>query len=169
MAGAAERLLVLGLDPGSRATGYGLVQSQGSRLKLVDAGVIRPPAKAGLAQRLAAIYEGVAKVIAANGPQQAAVEGVFTAKNARSAMVLGQARGAAILAPALAGIAVFEYPPTTVKKSLVGVGRAGKEQVRAMVAALLKAPLPGGLDASDALAVAICHLHSRNLSARGLL
>lgn len=160
--------MVLGLDPGSRATGYGLVEGGegGRRLRLVEAGVIRPPAKAPLAQRLQAIHQGVAQVIERFHPSEAAVEGVFAAKNARTAIVLGQARGVALLAAAQAGMEVFEYPPASVKMALVGAGRAGKEQVRAMVGALLNETPPKSLDASDALAVAITHLNTRKL--RGL-
>jgi crossover junction endodeoxyribonuclease RuvC len=132
-------------------------------LRLTAFGVIRPPAGEDFHLRLLAIHRGLAEVIQKYSPDEAAVEGVFAAKNVRSALKLGQARGVALLAAALAGIPVFEYTPAEVKKALVGVGRAEKEQVRVMVRALLKTREKMPLDASDALAVAVTHLHSRNL------
>lgn len=167
-------LRVLGLDPGSLRTGYGVVQAaaQGGKPSLVAAGAIQAPAKAELPQRLAAIFQELGALMDRYQPQEMAVEGVFTARNARSALVLGQARGVALLAGANHGLAIFEYPPATVKKALVGTGRASKDQVRTMVAALLGGgqALAGELseDASDACALAVCHLHSRALRARGL-
>ena len=158
---------VLGLDPGSQRTGYAVVASGGGgRLKLVAAGVISAPAKEAVPQRLAAIHRQLVEIIAQHQPAEMAVEGVFTAKNARTALVLGQARGVAILAGVNAGLSIHEYPPATVKKSLVGNGRASKEQVRAMAQRLVGAngkKLP--LDASDALALALTHLQSRRLAA----
>lgn len=163
-------LRVLGLDPGSHATGYAVIQAaaRGPRLTLVDAGVIRAPAKAPLADRLLAIHDGLIKVIAEHRPLEMAVENVFSMVNVKTALVLGQARGVALLAGASRGLAVFEYNPTAVKKALVGVGRASKEQVRAMVAQLLGAGAKLPLDASDACALAICHHHSRALASKGL-
>ena len=160
---AARR--VLGLDPGTHATGYGVVEKVGSALRMVTGGIIRTPGKAELSQRLLVIFEDLCRVIEEHQPREASVEGVFTSRNPRSAILLGQARGVALLAMARQGIPVFEYPPAAVKKALVGVGRADKEQVRAMVMALLKTKEPMGLDASDALALAITHIHSRGLSA----
>ncbi len=157
---------VLGLDPGSRACGWGVVESRGRELVLVEAGTIRPPARGEFAQRLLFIYQHLAELIARTAPAEAAVEGVFSAGNLRSALLLGHARGVALLAAAEAGLSVYEYPPAQVKKALVGVGRADKEQVRAMVARLLGRGGRMGLDTSDALAVAITHIHSRTL--RGL-
>ncbi len=163
------RLRVLGLDPGSHATGWGVVDAAGGgRLRLVDAGVVRAPAKAPVDQRLLAIHQGLAEVIAEHQPAEMAVEGVFSAVNVKTAIVLGQARGVALLAGAAAGLEVFEYSPAAVKKALVGTGRAEKRQVRAMVSALLATKRKLPLDASDACALAICHHHSRALHAKGL-
>jgi crossover junction endodeoxyribonuclease RuvC len=163
---------VLGLDPGSRVTGWGVVERTGRAggLTLVEAGIIRAPAGKDLAPRLNAIYDGILEVIARHQPGEMSVEGVFSAVNVRTALVLGQARGVALLAGARAGLTVYEYPPASVKKALVGAGRAGKEQVRAMVRSLLagarRVEMP--LDASDACALAICHLHSRELRRKGM-
>ncbi|MCB2225561.1 MAG: crossover junction endodeoxyribonuclease RuvC [Desulfarculaceae bacterium] len=158
---------VLGLDPGSQRTGYAVVApGEGGRLKLIKAGVISAPAKLSVPQRLGIIHNELSAIIAALRPAEMAVEGVFTAKNARTALVLGQARGVAILAGVNAGLSIHEYPPATVKKSLVGNGRASKEQVRAMAQRLVGMggkDLP--LDASDALALALTHLQSRRLAA----
>ncbi len=173
--GARPAARVLGLDPGSRVCGYGVVEERGQVLRLVAAGTIRPPRpprpsrpprpprEEPFEQRLAAIHRGLARVIAEYAPGEVAVEGVFQAKNARSALLLGHARGVALLAAAQAGLPVHEYSPASVKKALVGGGRATKEQVRSMVAALLDHDRDLALDASDALAVAITHLHSRRL------
>ena len=158
---------VLGLDPGTHATGFGVVEQVGQSLRLVDAGTIRTPAKAELSRRLLVIFQHLGQVITRNQPQEAAVEGVFTSRNPRSAILLGQARGVALLAAAHHDLPVFEYPPASVKMALVGAGRADKEQVRAMVRALLATKQPLGLDASDALALAITHLHSRRLGSLG--
>ncbi len=164
-AAASPAPRVLGLDPGSAATGYGVVEPRpgGRGLVLVACGVIRPPARRPFPLRLQAIHQGLGRVIREHRPAEAAVEGVFAAKNIASALKLGQARGVALLAAAQEDLEIFEYTPAAVKKALVGVGRADKEQVRAMVAALLKVKASMPLDASDALAVAITHLHSRKL------
>lgn len=164
--GARPAARVLGLDPGSRVCGYGVVEEHGQSIHLIAAGALRPPTNDRFELRLKAIYSGLAEVIATHQPAEVAVEGVFQAKNARSALLLGHARGVALLAAAQAGLMVFEYPPASVKKALVGGGRAAKEQVRTMVATILNAKRKFSLDASDALAVAITHLHSRGL--RGL-
>lgn len=163
---------VLGLDPGSLRTGWGVVEpgADGRRLVLVACGALVPPAREPLPARLRHIFQGLGQVIAEHQPREMAVEGVFTAQNARTALILGQARGVAILAGALAGLEIHEYSPASVKQALVGGGRAAKEQVRAMVEALLKQSLPAhySQDVSDALALAVCHLHTRDLKARGL-
>jgi crossover junction endodeoxyribonuclease RuvC len=149
-------------------TGYGVIEEAGGHTpRLVAAGVVRTPAKQEFSLRLKTIYDGLEEVIAEFKPQEAAAEDIFTARNMRSALKLGQARGVALLAAAKAGLPVFAYPPNQVKKSLVGVGRASKEQVRTMVGALLKRPINLPMDASDALAVAITHLHARKLTIRG--
>ena len=157
---------ILGIDPGSRATGYGLIVKEGNRLIHVDNGVIRPPEKATLPERLHTIFLGLGEIISEYSPQYAAVEQVFVARNPQSALKLGQARGAAILAATQAGLPVGEYSAMQVKSSVVGYGRAAKGQVQQMVKALLKLPEIAQEDASDALAVAICHAHSSNLNAK---
>lgn len=162
-------LRLLGLDPGSQRTGYGIIQTGGrGQPELIAAGVISVPANQPMERRLHRIYQDLCEVIALHRPHEMAVEGVFAAKNARTAIMLGQARGVALLAGAEAGLKVFEYPPASVKKALVGSGRATKEQVQMMVKAMLKTTQRLGLDASDALAIAICHSQSRKLIARGL-
>ncbi|MEW5912344.1 MAG: crossover junction endodeoxyribonuclease RuvC [Thermodesulfobacteriota bacterium] len=165
MTPVAAAPIVLGLDPGSQRTGYAVVAAAtGGKVRLIAAGALSAPAGRDLPARLAAIYDQLRQIIAEHAPAEMAVEGVFTHKNARTALVLGQARGVALLAGAQAGLAIYEYPPATVKKSLVGTGQASKEQVRAMAQRLAG----GGrlsLDASDALALALTHLHSRRLGA----
>ncbi len=157
-------LTVLGLDPGSRFTGYGLVREVSGQATLVAAGVIRTPVKKPMPERLGVIYQGVAGIIAEHGPDEAAVENVFVSKSVPSALKLGQARGAAMAACAVAGLPMAEYEPTLVKKSVVGTGRADKAQVAFMVARILGVKDPGWAeDASDALAVAICHLNQRRM------
>ena len=154
---------ILGIDPGSRATGYGLIEKEGNRLIHIDNGVIRPPEKAELPERLQAIFSGINAIIDEYSPQNSAIEQVFMSQNAQSALKLGQARGAALLALANAGLEVGEYSPMQVKSAVVGYGRAAKSQVQQMVKALLNLPEIAQEDASDALAVAICHAHSVNL------
>ena len=154
---------ILGIDPGSRATGYGVIEKEGNRLIHIDNGVIRPPEKAGLPERLLAIFTDLAAIIDKYSPQAAAIEQVFMSQNAQSALKLGQARGAALLAMAQAGLEIGEYSPMQVKSAVVGYGRAAKSQVQQMVKALMNLPEIAQEDASDALAVAICHAHSMNL------
>ncbi len=148
---------ILGLDPGLRCTGWGVIESWDSRLTHVASGDIRPDPRASLAERLTELYSGLLEVIAANHPQQAAVEKTFVNVNPGSTLKLGQARGVVLLAPAREGLPVAEYAPNQIKKALVGAGHAGKAQIGRMVNALL--PVAGDLstDAADALAVAICH------------
>lgn len=152
---------ILGVDPGSGATGWGLIEAAGSRLSFVAAGVVRPSRTLSRAGRLAAIHEALAALIAAHAPHEAAVEETFVNASPRDALVLGEARGVALLAPALAGVAVSEYAANTIKKSVVGKGHAEKQQVAAMVRVLLPASGALAADAADALAVAICHAHHR--------
>jgi len=152
-------LLALGIDPGSKITGYGLVAKDGPRLELVGAGQIKTGAKMVLAERLNLIFEELQQVINKYSPDAVAVEEVFYAKNIRSAILLGHVRGVAFLAAAAAGIPVFEYPATVIKKSVVGYGQAGKDQVQLMVKRILKTDMEFGLDTSDALAAAVCHLN----------
>jgi crossover junction endodeoxyribonuclease RuvC len=157
-------VVVLGLDPGSQCTGYGVVREESGRAELLEAGCIRTKSGTDMALRLAAIHAGVAELVARFEPAEAAVESVFTAKNVSSAIKLGQARGAALAALGAAGISAASYAPTQVKQSLVGVGRAEKTQVAFMVARVLgQKDANWPLDASDALAVAVCHLNQRRL------
>ncbi|MEA4856756.1 MAG: crossover junction endodeoxyribonuclease RuvC [Solidesulfovibrio sp.] len=163
MQGSAQQI-VLGLDPGSRVTGYGFVRERSGVLELVAAGVVRTAAEADFCRRLGVIYSAVAELIATHGPVEAAVENVFVSKNPGTALKLGQARGAALAACAVAGLPVFSYEPTVIKKSLVGVGRAEKSQVAFMVARVLACRETFAADATDALAAAVCHLNQRRLT-----
>jgi crossover junction endodeoxyribonuclease RuvC len=157
----------LGLDPGLRHTGWGVIEAAGNALAHVADGVITPADHgAPLAARLAALHRGLEAVIAQYRPDGAAVEETFVSRNAASTLKLGHARGIALLVPALAGLDVAEYSANLVKKSLVGTGHADKRQVAAMVRMLLPGCLPAGSDAADALAVAICHAHHRATAAR---
>ena len=159
MTDSAIRLL--GLDPGLRATGWGVIEADGNRLTHVADGTVRPPAEGSLAARLAALRAALARVIDDYRPDEAAVEETFVNRNPASALRLGQARGVVLLAPAEAGLPVAEYPTNLVKKSIVGVGHADKKQIATMVGALLAIRGVSSSDASDALAVAICHAHHR--------
>ena len=159
---------LIGLDPGLRNTGWGIIESSGSRLRYVADGAVHTDSDRPLAERLVQLHEGLSAVIAAYRPVAAAVEETFVNKNPTSTLKLGLARGVALLVPALAGLAVAEYPANLVKKSVVGAGHAGKEQVQAMVRILLPGCLTETADAADALAVAICHAHHAETAARWL-
>lgn len=151
---------ILGIDPGLNATGWGVIAQDGARLSHLAHGVIKAPTRAPMAERLCFIFNAVEALIADHAPHEAAVEDQFVHANPGSALKLGQARAAAVLAPARAGLRVGEYAPRLVKKAVVGTGGAEKGQVAAMVALLL----PGAkaeADAADALAVAICHANHR--------
>lgn len=150
---------VLGLDPGLRVTGWGMIEMIDNRLRYLGDGTIRSDDKLSLAERLGQLHRGVLGVIAAWSPDGAGVEQTFVNKNPESTLKLGQARGVVLLAPALAGLEVGEYAPTQVKQAVVGTGRAAKEQVGMMVRTLLPGCLVTSADAADALAVAICHAH----------
>jgi crossover junction endodeoxyribonuclease RuvC len=152
---------IFGIDPGSVRTGFGCVESDGSRHRLVRCGAITAPARAAFSDRLHHIHAALVEMLAECRPDAVAVESVFHAVHARSALQLGHARGVALLAASQAGLAVTEYPPAEVKRAVVGYGRAEKHQVQHMVALLLGlAEPPEPFDASDALAVAICHVHT---------
>ncbi len=157
---------VLGIDPGSRITGWGVVQEVSGVLSLVDCGAIKTQSssKLSFAERLAKIYLELNKIIELVNPHEAAIEQVFTAKNAMTALKLGQARGVAVAACAQHQVPVFDYEPTLVKKSLVGTGRADKQQVAFMVSRLLNTKGNWLADTSDALGVAICHLSMQRLN-----
>lgn len=153
---------IMGLDPGLRHTGFGIIEKDGPRLRFIGAGVINPDTDLTLAERLAKLHKGVVKIIHDYEPDEAAVEETFVNKNPTSTLKLGQARGAILLAPALYGISVSEYTPNQIKKMVVGAGHAEKSQVDLMVRTLLKtAPEKMPPDASDALAIAICHAFMR--------
>jgi crossover junction endodeoxyribonuclease RuvC len=157
---------IIGIDPGLRSTGWGVVDSVGSRLSFVAAGTIRPDDSAPLAQRLCAIHDALARVLQEFSPGEAAVEATFVNRDAAATLKLGQARGVAMLAPARAGLSVWEYAPNAVKKAIVGAGHAEKRQIRVMVSMLLPRARFDTDDSADALAIAICHAHHR--SAAGL-
>jgi len=150
---------VIGLDPGLRATGWGVIEARGSRLVHVADGALRSTADTALAARLVELHDGLQAVLETYLPEVAAVEETFVNKNPSSTLKLGQARGIALLVPALAGLPVAEYAPNAVKKAVVGVGHADKTQIHAMLKVLLGGIEPAGADAADALAVAICHSH----------
>ena len=150
---------LLGLDPGLRKTGWGLIDVEANRLRHLANGVVATRQRHSLAERLLEIYEALLKVIDEYAPDAAAVEETFVARNPGSALRLGQARGVVLLAPASRGLPVSEYAPNLIKKSVVGAGHAGKEQIRMMVGHLLPGCSVEGEDAADALAVAICHAH----------
>ncbi|TBU91656.1 crossover junction endodeoxyribonuclease RuvC [Stutzerimonas kirkiae] len=152
--------LILGIDPGSRITGYGVVRDTGRHCEYVASGCIRT-GDGALAERLQLVFRGVAQVIETYGPMTMGIEQVFMARNADSALKLGQARGAAIVAGAEAGLEISEYTATQVKQAVVGTGAAKKEQVQMMVMQLLKLVQKPQIDASDALAIALCHAHHR--------
>jgi len=151
---------VLGIDPGSRRTGWGVVQLEGTRLHHVGAGTIAVPEKLPLAKRLHMIHQGLQQVIAEHQPEAVAVEEIFFAKYANAALKLGHARGVALLAAAQAELEVHEYPPAVVKRTVVGRGAADKLQVARLIAALLGLKSPPEEDAADALAVAITHIQA---------
>jgi crossover junction endodeoxyribonuclease RuvC len=150
---------LLGLDPGLRHTGWGIIDVDGSRLRYVADGAIHPAADRPTADRLVELHDALAEVIARYSPQEAAAEETFVNQNASSTLKLGLARGVVLLVPARAGLAVTEYPANLVKKSIVGAGHADKAQMQMMVRRLLPGCLLRSPDAADALAVAICHAH----------
>lgn len=156
---------ILGIDPGSSATGFGVVERAGGKLRHVAHGVLRPPRSASLAEKLAWLQRGLVEVIAAHRPELAVVERVFVAASPRAALVLGQARGVALAALATAGLVVHEVAASEVKQAVVGVGSAQKRQVQYMVGRLLELARPPRADAADALAAAICHAHASRLGA----
>jgi len=155
---------VLGIDPGSAATGFGVVERAGSALAHRAHGTLRPRRGVPLAARLATILDGLSEVIEAHAPDVVVIERVFVAASARSALVLGQARGVAMASAAARGLPVVEYAPAQIKQAVVGTGDASKRQVQAMVRSLLALPALPPLDAADALAAAICHAHAGRLA-----
>jgi crossover junction endodeoxyribonuclease RuvC len=156
-----QPIRILGIDPGLRRTGWGLIESDGNRLIHVACGSVETSERADLGTRLVAIHDGLAAVIERYAPQEAAVEATFVNGNAASTLKLGQARGIAMLVPARAGLTVAEYAPNLIKKTVVGAGHAEKAQIRLMIGVLLPKATPSSEDAADALAIAICHAHHR--------
>ena len=154
-------LRILGIDPGLLRTGWGVIDVEGSSIRFVASGTIRPDAKLELSARLRGVYEGVNAILAEWTPDEAAVEETFVNKDARATLKLGQARGVCVLAPALMNLPVGEYAPNRVKKTVIGVGHGTKEQIGLMVKVLLPRATFDSDDAADALAVAICHAHQR--------
>ncbi len=152
-------MIIIGLDPGLNNTGWGIVDFQSGRLSFVAAGVIKPSSDLPMADRLKGLFAGILRVLEEYQPHTAAVEETFVNTNPRSALILGQARGIALMTPAFYGIPVAEYAANTVKKAVVGAGHADKTQVQAMIRLLLPTSGTQGADAADALAVAICHSH----------
>ena len=159
-------MIILGLDPGLAITGFGIINCEGNRLKPISYGCIRTDAKLSLPLRLRKIFEETEILINKYNPQEIAVESLFFNSNAKTALVVGQARGVTLLAMAQHNLATSDYTPLQVKQAVVGYGRADKSQVQNMVKALLCLPeCPTPDDAADALAVAICHAHSRKMNA----
>jgi len=152
---------ILGIDPGLRRTGWGLVAIEGNRLSFVACGSVASDDKAVLSLRLVSIHDGLQQVVAAHAPDEAAVEATFVNRDAAATLKLGQARGIAMLVPALAGLPVAEYAPNLVKKTIVGAGHSEKVQIRMMVKVLLPKADPQSDDAADALAIAVTHAHHR--------
>jgi crossover junction endodeoxyribonuclease RuvC len=153
--------IALGIDPGTAIVGYAVVAAQGDKLNMLVCDVITTPARMPLSERLQHIYQGLSEVITTYHPSEAAMEALFFAKNARTAMTVGQARGVAMLALANAGLSISEYTPLQVKQAVTGYGSAKKEQVGEMVRILLQlTSIPRPDDAADAAAVAICHLNT---------
>lgn len=152
---------IIGIDPGLRRCGWGIIETLGNRLSFVAAGTVTPPTDGELAERLAVLFADLGAVIDRFAPAEAAVEETFVNSGPRSALILGQARGVALLTPSVRGLPVAEYATNLVKKTVVGTGHAEKAQIQLMVKTLMPAADFKGADAADALAIAICHAHHR--------
>ena len=158
-------MVFLGIDPGTAITGYGFVREDDAALQTVAYGTITTPSDWALPQRLVAIQRELSDLIALHRPASAAVEQLFFSRNVRTALAVGHARGVVLLALAQAGVPISEYTPLEVKQAVTGYGRAGKQQIQEMIRVLLGLPeIPKPDDAADALAVAICHVHSSQIS-----
>ena len=153
---------IIGIDPGLRRTGWGVIETDGVRLSYIASGAVTSDAADDLAYRLRALYDGLTSVLAAWKPLEAAVEETFVNDNPRATLKLGQARGMALLAPAMRGLAIAEYAPNVIKKTVVGAGHAEKGQVQAMMGFLLPKAKFSSADEADALAIAICHANHRS-------
>ncbi|HET7089883.1 MAG TPA: crossover junction endodeoxyribonuclease RuvC [Anaerolineae bacterium] len=157
-------MIFLGIDPGTAITGYGFIREEGSSLRAVAYGVITTPPDLALPQRLVLLHRALGDLIRLHRPASAAVEQIFFSRNARTALAVGHARGVVLLALAQAGLPVAEYTPLEVKQAITGYGRADKKQIQEMVRVLIGLPeVPRPDDAADALAIAICHLHSSRI------
>jgi crossover junction endodeoxyribonuclease RuvC len=152
---------ILGIDPGLRRTGWGVIDVDGNRLAFVGCGSVNTDDRLALAERLVTIHEGLIRIVDDFRPDEAAVEATFVNKDAAATLKLGQARGIALLVPAKAGVAVAEYAPNLIKKTIVGSGHGEKAQIRMMISVLLPKADPASMDAADALAIAITHAHHR--------
>jgi crossover junction endodeoxyribonuclease RuvC len=157
---------IIGIDPGLRRCGWGVIETSGNRLAFVACGTLMPPVKADLSGRLKTLHTMLNDVLALHAPEEAAVEETFVNQGPRSALQLGQARGVVLMTPALFGLPVAEYAANLIKKSVVGTGHADKDQVQLMVKTLLPQADFKDADAADALAIAICHAHHRTLAQR---
>ena len=157
----ASAIRIIGIDPGLRRTGWGVVETLGNQLRFVAAGTVRSDDKQALASRLCQLHDGLSLVIRDMAPMEAAVEQTFVNKDAAATLKLGQARGIAMLVPAMAGLVVAEYAPNAVKKAVIGVGHGEKRQIHMMVRVLMPRATFDTNDAADALAIAICHAHHR--------
>jgi crossover junction endodeoxyribonuclease RuvC len=157
----SRAIRILGIDPGLRRTGWGVIDVDGNRLIYVGCGSVESRDSLPLSERLLAIHEGLVKVVGEHGPLEAAIEQTFVNKDGAGTLKLGQARGVAMLVPAMSGISVSEYAPNQVKKTVVGAGHADKNQIRVMLGVLLPKAQPKTPDAADALAIAITHAHHR--------
>lgn len=158
---AADITRIIGIDPGLRRTGWGMVEILGNSLRFLGSGTVRSDGNADLASRLCQLHDGLAEVLHDFAPHEAAVEATFVNKDAAATLKLGQARGIAMVVPALAGLPVAEYAPNAVKKSVIGVGHGDKKQIHMMVKVLMPKATFDTDDAADALAIAICHAHHR--------
>jgi crossover junction endodeoxyribonuclease RuvC len=156
-----QAIRILGIDPGLRRTGWGVIEVDGNRLSFVACGSLATDDKAALAARLVTIHDGLVRVVEDFRPNEAAAEATFVNRDASATLKLGQARGVALLVPAKAGMPVAEYAPNLVKKTIVGAGHGEKAQIRMMIGVLLPKATPESEDAADALAVAVTHAHHR--------
>ncbi len=157
-----QMIRLIGIDPGLRNTGWGVLETDGNRLVFVASGTVKPAHGAALSERLRALHDGLQSVLSRYRPEEAAVECTFVNRDAGATLKLGQARGVCLLVPALAGLTVSEYAPNAVKKSVIGAGHGDKGQIKAMVNLLMPKAQYDSDDAADALAVAICHAHRRD-------
>ena len=156
-----QAIRIIGIDPGLRRTGWGIIESLGNSLRFIAAGTVRSDDKGDLASRLCQLHDGLAEILHLHAPVEAAVEATFVNKDAAATLKLGQARGIAMLVPARGGLAVAEYAPNAVKKAVIGVGHGEKRQIHMMVKVLMPKAVFDTDDAADALAIAICHAHHR--------